>query len=208
MLSVWRFIFHRRLAMAKDAKAPYEIDPLGSFMRVASLQNEIKQAKKNDEIARSRALETRNTLKKLQAQLSDMIDGESDPRPNLFSGILAQQAAPVADMAAVKLDQIGLKQKDCEWLVGNGITTLGELNAARLNGKMAELKPTEAVLKRLSKAVQEFMAAAGLAAPPEPAAPEKKPRARKADGEAAPRTPRKKKGEEAAVPAEPEPAAA
>lgn len=144
----------------KQALAPYQIDPTTSFEKVASLRYQIKLAQKESQHANSLALEKRNGLKKLQSELDSLIDGESDPTPNLFSGLIKPTNPTAGDIAKEPIAALGLSKKDTECLAGNGITTVGELNAARLKeGGMDAKKYGKAFLGRLDKKLQAFMTA-------------------------------------------------
>jgi hypothetical protein len=193
--------------MAKQSQAPYETDPKASFEQVAALRQGIKTAEKHHELKKAEALEAKHSLDALKKRLYDLIDVESDPRPNLFSGITVAPQGPQApgDWAArACADVVG--KRDADELGKVGIATLGDLNKARMaDGGLAKAGVSKAAVKRVEKAVTEFLA--GIGGPP-PAAVKsgggKGGKKKKPAGEGAPAKPRSRKAKstpETAVPA-------
>jgi hypothetical protein len=172
--------------------APYQIDPRKSFELVAAKKEQLRQAEKEERTRRAAHLEAKNAVKRLNEELSSVIDSEADPRPNLFTHLIKPAAPTAADIAREPVQSLGLNQKDTECLVGNKITTVGELNAARLKeGGLDEKKFGKAFLGRLEKKLTAFMAARHMGQvakpteqPATPKAEKKAPRGRKKKAEA------------------------
>jgi hypothetical protein len=195
--------------MPKASQAPYEANPKESFEQVAALRQGIKAAEKHHELKKAEALEAKHALDAMKKRLYDLIDVESDPRPNLFSGITVAPQGPQApgDWATKACaDVVG--KKDADELGKVGIATLGDLNKARMaEGGLVKAGVSKAAVKRVEKAVTEFLAGIGGPKPAEDK-PKAKPKGgkKKAAGEGEPAKPRSRKAKpkptpETAVPA-------